>query len=614
MSGFDDFLAVLDDGPFEEIPVDIDTFVQDEQYLGGRKMRLSPIQRECLLKMTQIYRPETLEQFMPEDQAQDFHRRYTMNEIILMLGKGSGKDEMSAMAITYIVYKLLCLKDPAAYYSKPTNDNIDILNIAVNAEQANRVFFKKFKNYITNSPWFQGKYDAAPGGEPSRQGAVNFNKNINVYSGHSERESWEGYNLFAVVLDEIAAFALESAKGETGKTAEGIYKMYRASVNSRFAAYGKYISLSFPRFKGDFIMQLYDRAVAAKQVVKRREIMKIDPDLPDGVEGNEISIEWDEDHIEAYTAPRIFALRRPCWDVNPIVTLEEKVSEFVNDYADALGRLACMPPDAIDAFFKDKNKIDAAFSFPNGVINEGDDRGSFRWDFEPNPDKQYFVHVDLAQKHDRCAVAMAHVEKWVAVSMAGKEYEPAPVIKIDALRYWEPSKNDEVDFDEVQEYIISLQRKGFNLRLVTFDQWRSEDMRKYLRSVGIPTDLLSIKKDQYVDFAVVMNNNRLEGPDEEKLRTELLQLRLFPNGKIDHPRQGYKDLSDATCGAIFNALSRTPRTMNTEVEARTITDYRKAERNRIEEDQQNRNTIVAPSRKERIPPEIAAYLQAIRVL
>jgi hypothetical protein len=613
VSGFDDFLIYLDDSPFEEVPVDIDTFVEDDRYLGSRKMKLSPIQRECLLKMTQIYKPETLAVFMEsEEKARHFHRQYTMNEIILMLGKGSGKDEMSAMAICYIVYKLLCLKDPAAYYGKPAGDNIDILNIAVNADQATRVFFKKFVEYIKSSPWFEGKYDTNPGSRlPARQGEVSFIKNVNVYSGHSQREAFEGYNLFAVVLDEIAAFALESAQGEVGKTAKGIYKMYRASVNSRFAMYGKYISLSFPRYKGDFMMQLYEGAVASKQVVKRKEVMKIDEDLPDGYEGNYITIEWDEDHIDAYTAPKIYALRRPTWDVNPTKTLDEAVSEFINDYADALGRLACMPPDAVDAFFKDRTKIEEAFSKVNGVDNE---TGAFNDNFEPDPEAQYFIHVDLAQKHDRCAVALAHVDKWVKLKdVAGKEREPSPVVKVDALRFWEPKKGSEVDFTEVQEYIVSLQTvKGFNLRLVTFDQWRSEDMRKYLNSIGIRSDLLSIKRDQYVDMAVIMNEKRLEGPMEPKLREELLQLMLLPNGKVDHPRQGYKDLSDATCGAIYNAIHRTPRSLTTEIEPMTLTDFRKAERNRLVE--RKDNVIVAPSRKEELPPELAAYLQSIKVL
>jgi len=606
VSRFDDFLSVLDDSEFEEIPVDIDTFVEDERFLGKRKMKLSPVQRECLLMMTQIYRKDTLDSYLS---AEDAQKRWNTlkNEIILQLGKGSGKDEMSAMAIAYIVYQLLCLKDPAAYYNKPAGDNIDIINVAINAEQASNVFFKKFSNFITVSPWFEDKYEAKADRSPMKSNQFNFNKNVNVYSGHSEREAWEGYNLFAAVLDEIAAFALESASTQ-GKTAEAVWKMYRASVTSRFAEFGKVISLSFPRYKGDFITQRYDKVIASKQVVKRREVLKIVEDLPDGIAGNELVLEWDEDHIDAYTQRKVYALRRPPWDVNPIARIEHYVSDFVDDYADCMGRYCCMPPEAVDAFFKDRDRIEQAFSgqvISNAVDNE---TGAWTDACEPDSSKIYFVHVDLAQKHDRCAVSLAHVEKWERrqISNIGKLEGPAPVVYVDAIRYWQPTKQKEVDFDKVRDYIVSLQQRGYNLRLVTFDQWRSEDMRKYLASIGIRTDLLSVKKEQYVDFAVVLNSGRLHGPLEPLIREELLGLRLFPNGKIDHPRQGYKDLSDATAGAIFNAIRRTPRSADTEIEVKTVKDVRKVARNELPK---KTGVIAAP--KKQMPPELKAFLESV---
>ena len=61
---------------------------------------------------------------------------------------------------------------------------------------------------------------------------------ISVHSGHSQRESWEGYNLLFAVLDEISGFDLDSTSGnEQAKTASAIYKMFRGSdgnaTNSR---------------------------------------------------------------------------------------------------------------------------------------------------------------------------------------------------------------------------------------------------------------------------------------------------------------------------------------------------------------------------------------------
>ena len=192
---FNDFLEALEDNHFEEKPVDVVTFVESSEYLG--QPPLSKIQYEIVEAMSQIYRKPELQILMGTEAGARHYDKYTKNEIILQLGKGSGKDHTSTVACAYVVYKLLCLKDPARYFGKPPGDAIDIINVAINAEQAKNVFFKGFRNKIEKSPWFAGKYDP-------KVNSITFNKSITVYSGHSERESHEGLNLFMAVLDEIS--------------------------------------------------------------------------------------------------------------------------------------------------------------------------------------------------------------------------------------------------------------------------------------------------------------------------------------------------------------------------------------------------------------------------
>jgi hypothetical protein len=349
----------------------------------------------------------------------------------------------------------------------------------------------------------------------------------------------------------------------------------------------------------------------------RREILKLDPELPDGFEGNEIPVEWEEDHIEQYRFPAMFALKRPTWDVNPARRIENFTRAFFDNYLDSLSRFACMPPDAIDAFFKDKTKVDDAFR-SNNLVNNTD--GTFSEHIEPDDDKTYFVHVDLARKHDRCAVAMGHVVKWESRVMGPITTEPAPVIKIDALRYWIPKKDQPVDFTDVRNYILDLARKGFNIKLVTFDQWESADMRKYLEQAGLKTDKLSVALKHYTDFAVAVAEGRLEGPDEPLLREELLALRIMQNGKIDHMRQGYKDLSDATCGAIFNCIALTPRDTNMLIDVKTLTDVKRENRNEVVADQlraellKKDNVIRAPKNNGNMPADISNWLSGIKTL
>ena len=553
---FNDLIDILDGEEFDERPVDLITFVTSPDYLGLPP--LSELQYELIEKSSQIYKEATLKKLFGEDEG-SLRFKQTCNEVIAQLGKGSGKDYCSTISVSYIVYLLLCLKDPATYYGKPPGDSIDILNVAINAQQASNVFFKGFKTRIDRSPWFVGKYEA-------KASEVKFDKNITVHSGHSERESWEGYNVIVVVLDEISGFAIENTTGhDQAKTGEAIYDMYRASVASRFPDFGKVILLSFPRFKNDYIQTHYESVIAEKETVIRSVLMKMDEDLPDHTEGNEITVEWEEDHIKSYLYPKTYAIKRPTWDINPTKKIEDFKVDFYRNSLDALGRFACMPPEAVDAFFKSREKIEKAFYKMNIAV---DQFGRLEEWFQPEKDKEYFIHVDLAQKHDHCAVAMAHVNNWVNVKVTSEYSQPAPIVEVDAVRFWTPTSDKSVDFTEVKDYILSLKTRGFNIRVCTFDRWNSHDMMQQLKQYGINTELLSVAKKHYDDMAMIVAEERVSGPAIKLLIDELLQLRIMRD-KVDHPRKGSKDLADAVCGAIFNSISRTKQENDREIKIHT---------------------------------------------
>jgi hypothetical protein len=592
---FNDLIDILDGEEFDERPVDLRTFVTDKNYLG--LPGLSEHQYTLIEKSSQIYKESTLIKLFGESEG-SLRYRQTCNEVVAQLGKGSGKDYCSTISVAYIVYLLLCLKDPASYYGKPPGDSIDIINIAINAQQANNVFFKGFKNRVTHSPWFAGKYF-------EKASEIKFDKNVTVYSGHSEREAFEGYNVLVAVLDEISGFALDSTSGhDQAKTASGIYDMYRASVDSRFPDYGKVILLSFPRFKNDYIQQRYDDIISEKEVISRSHKFKLDPELPENTVGNEFEIFWDEDQIVSYKYPRVYAIRRPTWEVNPTRSIEDFKIAFYRDVTDALGRFACMPPEAIDAFFKSREKVEMAF---NDLSIAVDGFGRFEEWFQPEEDKEYFIHVDLAQKHDHCAVSMAHIEKFVSVKVTDTYSQPAPIVKVDAVMYWTPTSDKSVDFTEVRDYILSLRSRGFNIRICTFDRWNSHDMMQQLKQYGINTETLSVSKKHYDDMAMVVLEERLNGPHIPLLVDELLELRIMRD-KVDHPRKGSKDLADAVCGSIYNAISLT-RAAFGDIEVHDYSSVKKQYRESLVQD--SPNLIKAPSA---MPRDLSDALSGMEIV
>ncbi len=590
---FNDFLEVLKENQFDEIPVDAKTFVESADYLG--QPRLSLIQYEIVEAMSQIYRKEELQEIFGSVAGAQYYDKYTKNEIILQLGKGSGKDFVSTVACAYIVYKLLCLKDPARYYGKPSGDAIDIINVAINAQQAKNVFFKGFKTKIEKSPWFAGKYNA-------KADSVEFDKSITVYSGHSERESHEGLNLLLAVLDEISGFASEVGTGnEQGKTAENIYKAFRGSVDSRFPDLGKVVLLSFPRYQGDFISKRYEDVIAEKETIEKKHIFIMNEDLPHDDSNNQFEIAWEEDTIISYKVPKVLALKKTTWDVNPTRKIDDFKLAFYTDLGDAMMRFACTPTFASDAFFKQKDKLEKCMTLRNPV----DNFRRFDESFKPDPEKIYYIHADLAQKHDKCAVAIAHVDKWVNIQVIKDYQQVAPMVIVDAVAWWEPKAEGPVNLSEVKQWIINLRRQGFNIGVVSFDRWQSFDIQQELKAVGIKTDTVSVAKKHYEDLAMMIYEERVALPRIPLLLEEMSELKIMKNTRVDHPRKKSKDLADAVCGAVFGAISHTPKDSNHEIEIHTwSTSTRLAEKQRAMVELDNRE----------MPNDVRDFLDRLNVI
>jgi hypothetical protein len=129
-----------------------------------------------------------------------------------------------------------------------------------------------------------------------------------------------------------------------------------------------------------------------------------------------------------------------------------------------------------------------------------------------------------------------------------------------------------VNLSEVKQWIQNLRRLGFNIGQVSFDRWQSFDIQNELKQVGMRTDTVSVAKKHYEDMAMLIYEERLAMPAIELLFEELTELKIMRGNRVDHPRKKSKDLADAVCGAVFGAISHTPRDINTEIEIHTFKD------------------------------------------
>ena len=65
---------------------------------------------------------------------------------------------------------------------------------------------------------------------------------------------------------------------------------------------------------------------------------------------------------------------------------------------------------------------------------------------------------------------------------------------------------------------------------------------------------------------MLVYEDRVMMPHIDLLLEEMGELRIVSDKKVDHPRKGSKDLSDAVTGAVYNAIAHTPRNLNQEIE------------------------------------------------
>lgn len=549
---------------FEEEPVDLTTFIQDSKFLGlGKSINLSPVQSKAVSVIERIYYPDLYplmaEEFDSDYWAQDLPMA---NLITLQWGKGSGKDAICRWASLRVAYLLLCLKSPQQYFEMPDTESIHLLNIAANAPQANRAFFKPMTTAVKRG-WFRDKASI-------RQGEIEYAKNIFAVSGHSDAEGQEGLNIMLGVADEIDAFKAKDEMVGSGKklreastSAESILEMLKTSASTRFPETYKRVAISYPRYLGSTIQQLTDEGRASNEKFKEKSIHFVSGPLA-------------------------------TWDVNPRVKGRHQFAEdYDKDPVAAAAKYECKPSRATNPFFqnmsifkhstdRDEQPLKVSYRVAEYYSShyQKTTRGweptfEFSPDFQPVQGAIYALHGDLALKGDRAGIAMSHVSKWdtVEVQKISDEGEPytdfevLPVVRNDFTIAFEAdatAKGDdgaplprEIQIRWVRMLAAELRQRGFRIGRFTFDSFQSADIIQTFNMQGVESDKVSTDRDPSIWSAVknIASESRLRMAFDQLLMNELEALSRIDNGKIDHPPNGSKDLADAFACSIVGAIA-----------------------------------------------------------
>lgn len=136
-SGNTDIYSYILEKDYEEIPVDIDTFIEDNRYIGKTTRQGTTVYPYWRKVLRNIFDPKN---------------HYT--EIILTGAIGLGKTTIAIIGMTYVLYRLLCLKNPQEFYNLQGNSTIVLAFFNVNLELSGNVAFKKIQSILQESPWF----------------------------------------------------------------------------------------------------------------------------------------------------------------------------------------------------------------------------------------------------------------------------------------------------------------------------------------------------------------------------------------------------------------------------------------------------------------------------
>jgi hypothetical protein len=441
-----------------EIPVPLDVFLQDKKYLGMRGFTPSPIQTDFIRHAERIYFPGLYPRLATHYSYWDEDIRL-VNYLVAQWGKGGGKDSSVRFALLRAAYLFMCLKDPQLYYKIPEDDDVHMLNIAINADQAQKAFFNPLKKNV-NRGWFKDRVDVT-------NGQIIFDKSLIAISGHSKAESQEGLNLLFGVCDEIDGFKTQADVAKTRlatareaeNTAEHIMNMMESSSSTRFPEVFKQIFISYPRYLGSTIQNLTE-------------------------EGNKNKIRQGKSSKWYVSGPF------PTWEVNPNRSKKDFDAQYQRNKTQAEAKYECKPKHAADPYFKNTMAIEACIrkeEQPAVTVEYYSEGGRtwtpkfiFRDDFYPIVGARYAMHADLALTGDKAGVAMSHV---VRTSMVDKEvitedgpktiFEPEVIVTTDFVIAFEAditvSPPREIQIRWARELWGALRRRGFHIPQFSYD-------------------------------------------------------------------------------------------------------------------------------------------------
>lgn len=531
---------------YEEIPVSIQEFISNPYYLG---------------KSTR--NGESIYPYWKKTYNKIFDASLGYEEIIFTGAIGVGKTKTADVCLAYLLYKLMCLKNPQEYFKFNEGEKITIFFLNINLKLAEGVGFRALHEFLINSPWFRER------GTVTGRTKVLYKppKNIDITFG-SKGEHALGQQVYCAMLDECnfksAAKDLNVLDAQNGIM--DAYRTIRGRMTSRFikngVQYGRMFLVSSKRSDQDFVDTYINKrksdGEADKMLIIDEPQWVIKPEgtfsketFPVAVGNKSLAsrvLNEDTQQVE------LDALEKQGYRILH-VPMDMK-ADFLLDVNKSLMDLAGISVIGATSFFNvdmfSKCYVEDYHNpFVTDILTIGmhDDLQIANF-FEINDvplavrSMPQFIHIDASLTGDKTGIS--------SVGCSGlketRQYNGAQEIISQEMVYKhifsvdiKAPQGTEISFEKTRQFIYFLKASGFNIRGVSLDGFQSADTKQILRTQGYDAEIVSLDKTPqgYLTLRSAMNDGRIGLIQIDLLETELIQLqRDVRSGKIDHPDGG----------------------------------------------------------------------------
>lgn len=548
---------------YKEIPVDIETFLTDDKYLGlawkdaGGKPKLY----DFWLK--------TLKKIFPTNIDTDY------NTLLETGARGIGKSEVACGAVgAYMMYRIMCLKNPLEYYHLKPTEKICFAFMNIKLALAEEIAISKFQKTIQLSPWFMNKgrmttFHGNPYWVPPEP--------VSIIIG-SQSDDVIGQPIYFAFFDEIS-FIKNQDVDKQKKKAKDMIDTAIGGMFTRFIHNGKnptMLAVASSKRSEQSFMEEYIRTLSKTEgnnvFVVDKPVWEIKPKgtyseqifyvgLGNKYLENTIIPEEDVDNLTPYKERGYKILEVPIdFRAKFIEDIDRGLCDFAG-ISSASSNKYMSAQVVTDTINRDiKNPLPDILEIGNGKEDTAQYHHFFKMEnvAQEYMHKPLYIHLDMSISGDMTGIAGV----WIIGKKVSTDNNQAKDLsfRLAFSTSIKAPKGRQISFEKNRNFIRWLKQTGFKIKGITCDTFQSYDLLQQLSSEGFNCDILSVDrvKDgicqpyQYLRSSIY--EKRFEMYKSDRLFDEFVDIeRNIETGKVDHSPNGHKDVLDAVCGATFNA-------------------------------------------------------------